>query len=60
MTILAPAPRSLPRPRTSSARRAVLYVLALLCALPLLVFTLAAARAAGLLTVGVGVVLLSR
>jgi EamA domain-containing membrane protein RarD len=64
MTILAPAPGSRPRPSrrvgTSSARRGVLYVAGLLSVLPLLAFTLAAARALGLLTIGVGVLLVSR
>jgi uncharacterized membrane protein len=46
----SPAPRQLPAPprrgaRTSSARRATLYVIGLLWALPLLAFTVAAARA---------------
>ena len=63
MTILAPAPRSLPRRSrrvgSSSARRAALYVLGLLSVLPLLAFALAAARAAGLLPVGVGFLVLS-
>jgi hypothetical protein len=56
MTILAPAARSLRRP----SRRVALYVLALLGALPLLAFTLAAVRAVGLCSVGVGFLLLSR
>jgi hypothetical protein len=45
MTITAPAPRALPRQRASSARRAAVYVVGLLWALPLLAFTLAAVRA---------------
>jgi hypothetical protein len=60
MSTLAPAPRRLSRPRTSSARRAALYVVGLLSVLPLLAFTLAAARAVGLFTVGVGFLLVSR
>jgi hypothetical protein len=56
MTSLAPTARSLRRP----SRRVALYVLALLGALPLLAFTLAAVRAVGLCSVGVGFLLLSR
>jgi hypothetical protein len=49
MTTLTPQTRAASRPteppRTSSARRAALYVVALLWALPLLAFTLAAVHA---------------
>ncbi|HYJ76675.1 MAG TPA: hypothetical protein VEV65_13800 [Kineosporiaceae bacterium] len=47
MTTTAPAPRTLARPaaRATPARRAALYVVGLLWALPLLAFSLAAARA---------------
>jgi hypothetical protein len=63
MTITS-APRTLarpsPGPRTSSPHRAALYVVGLLGVLPLLAFALAAARAAGLFTIGVGFLLVSR